>query len=320
METLQNFLNATKELDIWNESLAQKLKQLGIRKLWITSYGNSIASGYSKIYPIEPFLFHNMTLEQRMEEYHIELKRFQFARANSTSEDCLNWLIQNTSQQELNQMNRSDYLEGPKKVPGEFCTLGIDNYYPSTMDHPIGLQDLIVTSEEELANIIIYNGLTDALFKKGVVQKVKGMKKNLLQLNQILSMIQKLTQERHALTQVYLCGIPELFGLSKVVNDQLKRIASQYQNVVYVESVFSQCFHIQNGYVAFDMHYSPTEYQLLYIKIMKQIVQNFELCQEKMKELARIGNFESNLEEGQSDYYKPERKFYPNSFSKRLKK
>ena len=82
-----------------NQKLATMLKSQGIKNLSITSYGNSIASGYSMLRTIKPLLLRNESIQQIMNSNGISLERHAFARAqNNDDEHLFEWLVSNVKE------------------------------------------------------------------------------------------------------------------------------------------------------------------------------------------------------------------------------
>ena len=85
-----------------NFKLSEYLKKCGIKKLILTSLGNSIASGYSMIRKTKPLLLRNKTIKQYMKRNNIELDIHHFARAQNNSDGhILEWLETNIKESEI---------------------------------------------------------------------------------------------------------------------------------------------------------------------------------------------------------------------------
>ena len=278
------------ELEKWNQNVGKQFHQLGISKLWITSYGNSIASGFSMVDPIIPLLFRNVSLKKTMEEHEIELRQFHFARAqNNNEEHVLHWLLDNISEIEMNQMNHVDYGNYPSSMSSTPMTQKeLEQYFPLMLEEPMRLQDIVTTKQSDLANIIIYNGATGSLIdnftRKGKHKNLSGVTRDIKGLDGILRIIQDFNRERGTNVEVYLCGIPNVMGInvSEIVNIQLKKLSREFANVVYIEPVKEQLFRFQDG-IKVDVHYSTNEYQELHIKIMKRIYEQYFSCKIKIE-------------------------------------
>ena len=279
------------DLAIQNLITAFSFQKLGISKLWMTSYGNSIASGYSRLFPTKPLLLRNETLEKSMSSYGIELKRFQFARGqNNNEEQTLHWLLDNVSQLELRKMNRKDYGGGTISMPGaKLLETELDSYFPLDSKLTFGLQDIFLTASENLANIVIYHGATGSLIdnfiRNGIHRNFRGITRDVHGLEDILKIIQNFNRERETDVQVYLCGIPDFLGIhiSEIVNVRLKSLSKKFANVVYVEPVKQKFFYWKDGKLGTDFHYSPEEYEALNLRIMEALKEQFLQCQIKIR-------------------------------------
>lgn len=79
------------DLILENIGLAETLKKNEVKKLNLSSWGNSIASGYSMAGQTKPLLLRNKTLEDVLKDYAIELQLSQFSRfENNNDEMSLN--------------------------------------------------------------------------------------------------------------------------------------------------------------------------------------------------------------------------------------
>ena len=117
-----------------NREVASMLKNSdsSITNLRLISLGNSIASGYSMVRTIKPLLLRNDSIESIMKEYDIRLERYHFARAqNNNDEHIFEWLVSNITENEMHDMNRSDYSGGASSmVTHELTPAKIERYYP----------------------------------------------------------------------------------------------------------------------------------------------------------------------------------------------
>lgn len=293
-----------KQLEYWNVETAKKLKQFGISKLRLTCYGNSIASGYSEIYPTIPLLFRNTTLQRDMKYCEITLESFHFARARSNNEDhTFTWLLNNITQSEIYRMNRQDYENNTmKNIP--FTEEQLDQYFPLFPKHNRGLQDIIKESNETLANIVIYHGATgsviDNFTRKGRHKNLFPAQKDIQGLDAILRTIQNFNRQGSE-TQVYLCGIPNPMGSNVfgLVNHQLGNLAKKYANVVYIPPLLEQFVHLKNGMIQMDIHYSDIEYQKLNLKLMKSLCEHYLACKKKIMIDRWLYQVSSQIELGQ---------------------
>ena len=93
-----------------NKEFLNILKDEGIKKLIITSMGNSISTGFSFCDENKPLLDRNALLEIMCEEYGIDLLKYKFARSeNNSDQNVLNWILNNYTEQDMNELNKRDY-------------------------------------------------------------------------------------------------------------------------------------------------------------------------------------------------------------------
>ena len=274
-----------------NQKLATMLKNQGIKNLSITSYGNSIASGYSMLRTIKPLLLRNENIQQVMDSNEIYLERHSFARAqNNGDEHLFEWLISNIKETEINAMNRSDYGNGPTSMlVSSLDYQMMDAFYPLDIKNDKGLQDIIQNKDDTLANIIVYNGCTgsflDNITRNGKLsQKLTyGIKRDLTSLEAISKYIQSYNRKLDTNTQVYICGVPNFLGINivNIINSKLKKLANKYANVSYVEPVKSKFFYrnIKTGKMGVDIHYDEKEYNILNNHILTAIINNYQINQ-----------------------------------------
>lgn len=291
-----------------NQKLASMLKSQGIKNLSITSYGNSIASGYSMLRTIKPLLLRNESIQQVMNSNGIYLERHNFARAqNNGDEHLFEWLILNIKETEINVMNRSDYGGGPTSMPVSSLDYHmIDSFYPLDIKEDKGLQDIIQTKGDALANIIVYNGCTgsflDNITRDGKLsQKLTyGIKRDLTSLEAILKYIQSYNREFGTNIQLYICGAPNFLGINivNIINNKLRRLAKKYANVSYVEPVKSKFFYrnIETGKIVVDIHYDEEEYDRLNNHILATIINNYQISQAMISTDRKFYRLSSGIE------------------------
>lgn len=295
-------------LEIQNEKnnrLAGIFNNLGIKNVIMTSLGNSIGAGYSTTRKIKPLLMRNESLDILLNKHNIKLERHSFARAqNNADEHIYDWLISNIKESEMNNMVRRDYSGGATSMASPGITAAeINEYYPLKVDDDKGLNDIITKDEENLANIVIYNGCTgsflDNVTRGGKIRNklVYGVKRDLKSLEAILKYIHNQNRISGKNTQVYLCGAPNWLGihLTDILNRKLKQIAKEYANVTYVDSVPSKFFYkkikddeITDASLAQSMlssiplpdpHYDEGEYLKFNNNIIEAINNNYVLKQ-----------------------------------------
>ena len=175
MKNIKEIEQSQKQL---NTSLAQVLKNNGIKNLQLTSLGNSIAAGYSALHPVKPLLERNETIAEIMKNHDITLTRKQFSRGqNNNDEHVFEWITTNVTEEEMNRMNRNDF--GNSKT--SMNTVGLTEetllkYYPINPKENKGLQDIILDSKKDMANIVVYNGCTgsflDGITRNGNIKQM----------------------------------------------------------------------------------------------------------------------------------------------------
>lgn len=278
-----------KEQEILNEKLALLLNKNGIKNLYITSYGNSIATGYSMQRTIKPLLIRNSSINSIMNINGILLERHAFARAQNNNDDHLfEWLVSNIKESEINRMIRSDYSGGATSMPVAYLDNSmLDYFYPLDFQEDKGLKDIIESKGIDLANIIIYNGCTgsflDNVTRNGNISQMLtyGINRDIRSLEAILKYIQSSNRMNNTNTQIYICGAPNFLGLniSSLINNKLKKVVKQYANAFYVEPVKSKFFYrnIATGKLGVDIHYDEGEYDRLNNNILEAILNNYEI-------------------------------------------
>ena len=279
-----------------NEQLSSLLKKEKIENIRLTSLGNSIASGYSMVRTTKPLLLRNETIKPIMENNHIKIERYHFARAQNNCDDHIfEWLHTNIKISEIYKLNRMDYENTPITMSTHGLTEeNINKYYPIDIQNDIGLQDTILQSKETLANIVVYNGCTgsflDALTRKGTLlqQGLHSIKKDVQGLEAILKFIQSNNRYNGSNTQVYICGVPDFLGLgiSEFINKRLRTTAQKYANTIYVNPIKSKFFYnpieipenkLKKHRKLPDIHYDEEEYLRLNNNILKAVYQNYQI-------------------------------------------
>ena len=287
-----------------NKKLAQLFKENNITKFNLTSVGNSIASGYSMVRTLMPMLLRNTSISETMTENGIDLSIRHFARAqDNNDEHIFNWLTTNIKESEIHMMNQKDYNGGPTSMPSPGIDYeGLETFYPTEMDNDFGLRDVVLESDDKLANIIIYNGCTgsflDNVTRGGKLSRMLtyGIKRDTISLEATLKYIQANNRNNGTNTQVYICGAPNFLGLgiSEVINIRLRKIAKNYANVTYVEPVKSKFLYknieveknvglgqaqsfMKKHLLQPDIHYDEVEYLQLNNNIIESICDNYEV-------------------------------------------
>lgn len=320
---VEKILNKQIEL---NETLANILARDDIKSFKLTSVGNSIGSGYSMVRSIKPLLLRNETILSIMQNHDIVLVRKHFARAqNNNDEHIFSWITNNIKETQMHKMNRVDYSDGPTKMPGKINGLNsqlMDEYYPLDIKNDVGLNDVILESDANLANIVIYNGCTgsflDNVTRNGKLsQKLTyGVKRDIHGLEATLKYIQSSNRNNNTNTQVYICGAPNYLGLgiSNIINNKLKRIAQEYANASYVEPVKSKLLYKQYNLdritnldeaqsfikkflcIKPDPHYDEMEYLKFNNNIIEAINNNYSINKSMINVDRDLFAFSSKLE------------------------
>ena len=144
----------------------------------------------------------------------------------------------------------------------------IEDYYPEEPMEDIGLRDIILKNNSNIANIVIYNGGTgsflDNVTRNGKHKLTTGIKRDFLFINSTLTTIQTYNRFLGTNTQVYLCGAPRILNTPITdifINSNLKKLAKQYANVSYVSPIPRKVLYKQEQYGIFpDTHYNEKEY------------------------------------------------------------
>lgn len=277
----KDILNTVTAVGIDNIELMKILKDYEKTKLIFTALGNSISTGFSFCDENKPFLDRNELLESACEEYDIDLYKYKFARSeNNSDQNTLNYILNNYTEKEMNEMNRRDYekytLSGNELLSKE----KIEEYYGEDKASDVQIQDILFNTEDEAANIVVYNGLTgsflDNVTRGGKHKLTNGIKKDLSHVEAILSLIHNSNRENDSNTQVYLCGAPRVLNTSiqeTFMNKKLKEIIKRYPHVTYVDNVGRHL--IYKGKAKVDLHYDKNEYLKLTHVLLRQIIKNY---------------------------------------------
>jgi len=158
------------------------------------------------------------------------------------------------------------------------------------------MQDVILETSPDMANIVLYNGCTgsflDNVSRKGKVHHklTYGVKRDTYGIEATLKFIQTFNRTKNINTQVYLCGAPDYLGLgiTEIINSKLRKIAKKYANAVYVPPVKSKFLYhplhlIKSKFYKFilmpDTHYNEDEYLELNNSIVESISDNYSITQ-----------------------------------------
>lgn len=266
-----------------NAKLAQLLSEYGIKKLFLTSCGNSIANGYSFVNNTKPLLYRNESLPKIMEDAEIDLGIHHFARSqNNNDEHVYEYLLNDVKQSEINKLCRLDATKKDTPVQG-LSQNDWDKYYPLDIPNDISLSEIISKKGANLANIVIYNGATGSLldnFTRGGVHKsVYAINRDVRFISAIFSYIQNVNRQTDAKTQIYLCGAPKLLNSpisSLFINSKLIKLAKEYANVTYIPPISRKILYYRHNKLPMpDTHYNEEEYLVFNNKIMNSIETNF---------------------------------------------
>lgn len=304
---IRNNDNIGRKVSIRRESLSQindsfiiLMKSLGIRKINLTSIGNSIATGYAVNDSIIPFLLRNDSLISKAGD--IDIKFRSYARGQDNNEEhVFEWYLKNYTQSDINKMVDFDFTSDSSKAMDHRSISKEDalKYYPIDISDDIGLQDLIAMHEDGLANIVVYNGCTasflDNWTRKGRHKGLHGFGRDFENLNSFLQAVYL----KSPYTQVYVCGIPHLGNLKTIyaLNNKMRKICKKYSNCVFIESVSQNFAYKHNDKTVVDIHYNQDEYLHLLEKVFGAIVNNyvpvvaltdFDLS---MKSMSRVNEF-----------------------------
>lgn len=204
------------DLILENIGLAETLKKNEVKKLNLSSWGNSIASGYSMAGQTKPLLLRNKTLEDVLKDYDIELQLSQFSRfENNNDENALEWLLTGKTEKDMNHYAYIDDTWMPKS--GEKITeREFGRYYPEGKKQERTMQDILREKGIDVSNIIIYNGATGSFLdnntRGGILSHrlMHGIRKDCTSIESILKYIHILNRNYGTDTQVYLCDAPNL--------------------------------------------------------------------------------------------------------------
>ncbi len=277
----KDILNTITQVGLDDLDLVKMLKDNEKTKLILTALGNSISTGFSFCDENKPFLDRNELLEAICEEYDIDLYKYKFARSeNNSDQNTLNYILNNYTEKEMNEMNRRDYekyiLGGNELLSKE----KIEEYYGEDKASDVQIQDILFNTEDDAANIVVYNGLTgsflDNVTRGGMHKLTNGIKKDLSHVEAILSLIHNSNRENESNTQVYLCGAPRVLNTSVqdiFMNKYLRRIIERYPHTTYVDNV--KRHFIYKGKSKVDLHYDKNEYLKLTHVLLKSITKNY---------------------------------------------
>lgn len=266
-----------------NTALARILKSKGIKKFYITTLGNSLASGYSMANKSMPLLERNHSLRQILFSHGIEPNIYAFTRMeNNNDEKIHSWYHLSDSEQERIRFNRHDAVKLQYFTKEE-----LEKYYSEHPEHNDNLKDVIGMTGDDVANILVYSGATgsflDNVTRGGLPKKsLSGFKRDFRYIEITLKEICKQNNKSGSKTQVYLCGVPNYKGLNLtnfVINKYLQRLAKKYPNVVYVKPVYASLIY-KNGV---DVHLNKEEYEDYNNAVIESITENYTAVNSKIE-------------------------------------
>lgn len=271
-----------KELYRETDKLFEILYKLGLQKLLLTSLGNSIATGFSFNDINIPLFDRDKFLDVIAKNYGIDLEKHKFCRSeNNSDEHIFQWIINNISENEINELNKRDYINHLKS--GKELMTKEEIYETYSKKSEVRIQDIIFDESDSTANIVVYNGGTGSFLdnwtRKGTHLLTNGIKKDISYIEAILGLIQNNNREIGAKTQVYLCAVPRIVNtdLTNIfINSKLKTISNRYANTNYVKSFNRKPFYNVNGILIPDPHYNEKEYLILIYLILESLIKNYQ--------------------------------------------
>lgn len=286
------------ELHKTNLMLVDTLFGLGKKVVYLSSLGNSIATGFSMTSSNVPLLRRNDHLITLGRELGIKIHTFQFARSeNNNAEQVFRWLSENKTVSEFNDENRRDYLYHIKNGNDFLTKREIVRYYPEFVLYDVGTQDIIFAGGTTLANIVILNigtgSFLDNWTRGGEHTPLAGMERDRAYIRSILTAINEHNRASGTHTQVYLCGAPrilggspeflqglyERFGLGLTnwfMNNPIKKITREFPNVTYVPNFSRKAFYYTDDEFKYDIHYDEDEYLRLLNMVEQSVIHNYE--------------------------------------------
>lgn len=260
------------------EKLASLFNRLGITKFYLTGAGNSLMSGYSRLFKTVPLFKRNQSLSAVFNKKYIDIVVTHFSRSQNNNDEHIHHYFQNNlSEEDIYRYNRIDNLK-PDTPTVAMSEEEIEEYYPKKPKHNYHFKDNVLTEEKNRANILVYIGATgsflDNITRGGFPKILSGFKRDITSIAAILKEIQSSNRNDSSNTQVYLVGIPRYLGIpitDIVINRHLKKLAQDYANVTYVEPINAKLFYGLNP----DVHLNEEEYLELNNSIMESINDNY---------------------------------------------
>ena len=272
-----------KDLCKKTDDLFQTLTDLKLQGLLLTTLGNSISTGFSFNDINGPLLDRDKFLEISAKIWGIDLEKHKFSRSeNNSDQHVFDWIINNISEDELDRMNKRDYLRYLKHGNELLKESQIKTMYDESSKSKI--QDVLFNQDDSKANIVIYNGATGSFLdnwtRKGIHLLTGRIKKDISYIDAILGIIQNNNRKTNSKTQVYLCGAPKIVvpGVTNTfINRKLKQVQNRYANTSYVPNFNRKPFYNVNGLPIPDPHYSKKEYIKLIYLILDSIIKNYRM-------------------------------------------
>ncbi len=276
----EDYLDLITKIGLDNMRLLDNCKRQGLKKLILVALGNSISAGLSLGDENVPLLDRNTLLEVMCDEYNIDLYKYKFARTkNNSDESVFEWITNNNTEKDMNDMNRKDYrntLLNGKRVMSE---KDLKETYVDREESDVSIQDILYHTEEDTANISIYNGCTGSFIenlKDGKTHKsTDAINKDLAYIESIFGLIQNANRKNESEMHVYLCGVPNIYNLgmnNKLVNRKLKNISARYAHSTFVDNTINANYNAIINNIDCDKY----QYLLLTRAILNSVIKNYE--------------------------------------------
>ena len=273
------------KLEQVNEQLVQYMKDYPKKKLSLTAIGNSISTGFSFSEPGRLLLDRNASLVEFGKKQGIEVQTYHLVRSeNNNALSVANWIIQNYSEKNSNNWNRTDFRRAIEKGNPLFTEEEIEKYFSGGSEK--GVQDVIFDTDIDNANIVILNlgtgSFLDVIIRHGALTAPNifgSLERGIYGINSILELIQNNNRNHQSNTQVLLCGAPRLVNLSITdifMNSKILKDGLGFANVTYVPPFPRQAFYkTPNGRIIPDPHYNQAEYYHFLSILENNIIDNY---------------------------------------------
>ena len=265
-------------LDQNTEKLAGLLSKLKIKRFYLTGAGNSLMSGYSRLFKTEPLFKRNTNLTAIFARHDIDIIVTHFSRTQNNNDEHIHHYFQsNISEKDMYEYNRIDNIKPDTPVINK-TEKEEEKYYPKNPEHNYHFKDNVLNSEKDRANILVYIGGTgsflDNVTRGGFPKILSGFKRDITSISAILKEIQSSNRNNETNTQVYLVGIPRYLNTPVTdiaINRHLKSLAKEYANVTYIEPINAKLFYGLKP----DVHLNEEEYLELNNSIIESINDNY---------------------------------------------